>query len=108
MTKRYDEPIVVEAASLPALAEEGVPRIFSWRGKRYTVSEHLSSWKEAGEWWRGDGRRDREFHRILARPAGEPTGDVDPDGFLAAPSCGVYDVYKDLVRGGWRLARVWD
>jgi hypothetical protein len=104
MTKRYEEEIDVTLASWDA----GAPVAFSWRGRRYEVDQRLACWREAGEWWTENGRRDRTYHRILARPSGAlATGDVDPDGFLV-PAGAVYDVYLDLARGGWRLARVWD
>ncbi len=52
--------------------------------------------------------REREYFRVLARPAGAlSTGDLDADGFMARPGA-VYDVYRDRVRREWRLARVWD
>ena len=104
MTKRYDEPIEVRAD----LAAGDAPASFRWRGRRYEVDQHLGSWREAGEWWTGSERRDREYHRLLARPAGSlSNGDVDPDGFLRSVG-GVYDVYLDRANGGWRITRVWD
>lgn len=104
MTKRYDEPIDVTADPLGEVA----PVAFSWRGRCYEVDELLASWREAGEWWNGRDRRDHEYHRVLARPAGAfATGDVDPDGFLRQVNA-VYDVYLDRVKGAWHLARVWD
>jgi hypothetical protein len=104
VTKRYDEPIEVRADSLDA----GAPSSFTWRGRRYDVDQRLGCWREAGEWWNGSELRDREYHRLLARPAGAlATGDIDPDGFMR-PAGAVYDVYLDRVRGGWRITRVWD
>ena len=104
MTKRYDEPIEVEAP----LVDDGAPTAFSWRGRPYEVDQHLGCWREAGEWWNGSALRDREYHRLLARPAGSlATGDVDADGFLRSAGA-VYDVYRDRARGGWRITRVWD
>jgi hypothetical protein len=52
--------------------------------------------------------REREYWRVLARPAGMlATGDLDSDGCMR--SCGaVYDLYRDRTTGGWRLARLWD
>jgi hypothetical protein len=59
---------------------------------------------------RGNGREDRPFYRLLARPEGTfATGDLDADGYMQHVGSGaVYDVYLDPVRGEWRLARVWD
>ncbi|MFN2488204.1 MAG: DUF6504 family protein [Actinomycetota bacterium] len=104
MTKRYDEPIEVGTGSF----HDGVPLAFSWRGRRYDVDQHLGSWLEAGEWWSEARVRDREYHRVLARPAGVlATGDLDRDGSLRS-SGAVLDVYRDRARGGWRISRVWD
>ena len=105
MTKRYDESIDVTCDP----GSGGAPIAFSWRGHTYQVDRPLGSWLEAGEWWNGSARRDREYFRVLARPAGSlASGDLDPDGFMT-PTGAVYDVYRDRVDGkGWRLARVWD
>lgn len=104
MTKRYDDPIDVTADRF----DGGAPLRFRWRGRRYDVDQHLATWREAGEWWNGERRRDRHYHRVLARPADAlATGDLDDDGFM--PSTGaVYDLYLDRAGSGWRLARVWD
>ena len=125
MTKRYDEAIEVTADPLA----RGAPLSFVWRGRRYEIDQWLASWREAGEWWtspphvnghtngsgaNGSGHgsggavRDREYHRVLARPSGAlATGDLDADGFMRSAGA-VYDVYRDRARGGWRLARIWD
>lgn len=104
MAKRYDDPIEVT----PDSADHGAPAAFRWRGRAYDVDQRLGSWREAGEWWAGQAARDREYHRVLARPSGElATGELDPDGFMTSPGA-VYDVYLDRARGGWRLARIWD
>jgi hypothetical protein len=105
VTKRYDEPIDVAVDPLDRSAPVG----FSWRGRSYQVDERLASWREAGEYWNRSGARDREYFRVLARPSGAfSTGDIDADGFLKAPPGAVYDVYRDRIADGWRLARVWD
>jgi hypothetical protein len=109
MTKRYDEDIDVT----PDPSSPGTPLSFVWRGRRYDIDQPLMSWREGSEWWlRGDhnaaGRQDREFHRVLARPAQSlATGEVDADGFLISYGA-VYDVFRDRISGGWRMARVWD
>ena len=104
MTKRYDEPIEVTVDPV----ETHAPVAFSWRGRRYDIDQRLERWREAGEWWNGDGRRDREFFRVLARPSGTlATGDLDADGFMCSTGA-VYDVYRDRVAGVWRLVRIWD
>jgi hypothetical protein len=106
VAKRYEDPIEVateEAGSEPA------PLAFRWRGRQYFVDERLSSWREAGEWWLASGAaREREYFRVLAHPAGSgATGDLDPDGFIVSCSS-VYDIYRDRIKGEWRMARVWD
>jgi Domain of unknown function (DUF6504) len=104
LTKRYDEPIEVTHDGIAPAA----PIAFAWRGRHYEVDQLLSSWREAGEWWDRSRAHDREYHRVLARPAGAlATGDLDADGFMRSPGA-VYDVYNDRARGGWRLARIWD
>lgn len=125
VTKRYDEPIDV----VPDPARGGAPLSFSWRGRRYEVDQWLMNWREAGEWWRragssangaangsssngngtsNDGVREREFFRVLARPSGTfATGELDADGFMQHAG-GVYDIYIDLIRRQWHIARVWD
>jgi len=104
VTKRYDEPIEVVTDSSGGAAPIG----FVWRGRRYEVDLPLTSWREAGQWWNGSGAIEREFHRVLARPAGAlATGDVDPDGFMRHAGA-VYDLFQDRARGIWRLARIWD
>ncbi|MGH2754768.1 MAG: DUF6504 family protein [Actinomycetota bacterium] len=103
MTKRYDEPIDVTPDPV-----DRAPLAFLWRGRRYEIDERLTSWREAGEWWNGRDRRDREYHRVLARPAGTlSTGDLDADGFMRQVGA-VYDVYLDRTKDDWVLARVWD
>jgi hypothetical protein len=103
VTKRYDEPIEVAIAK-----GDGIPVAFVWRRRRYDVDLRFSTWREAGEWWDRERAHDREYHRLLARPAGAmATGDVDPDGFMHHVGA-VYDVYRDRASNSWRLARIWD
>jgi len=104
VTKRYDEPIEIT----PDPYNHDVPVAFSWRGRIYEVDQRLETWREGSEWWDGAARRDREYIRVLARPAGAlATGDLDSDGFMVSRGA-VYDVYRDRARGGWHLARIWD
>jgi hypothetical protein len=105
VTKRYDEPIDV----VPDPFDGSAPGGFSWRGRTYQVDERLTTWREAGEYWNASGARDREYFRVLARPLGAfSSGEIDSDGFLLGPPGAVYDVYRDRIANGWRLARVWD
>jgi hypothetical protein len=124
VTKRYDEPI--EVTSDPF--DPNAPLAFRWRGRLYEIDRRLSSWREAGEWWAGSSgsgpqasstngngshdrarrARDRDYHRVLARPAGLYSGgDLDADGFMRSVGA-VYDVYRDRAAEVWKLARVWD
>ena len=117
VTKRYDEPIEVT----PDPLEADAPIAFSWRGRRFDIDQRLASWREAGQWWEGNGSAqpsnghdarkglmEREFFRVFARPSGAlASGDVDADGFMISVGA-VYDVYRDRARGGWKLARIWD
>ncbi len=104
VTKRYDEPIEVTSDSTAGRA----PLSFAWRGRRYEVDQSLMAWREGGQWWDGARARDRDYFRLLARPAGTlASGDLDKDGFMP-PIGAVYDVYCERRTGGWRLARIWD
>lgn len=112
MSKRYDETI--EVTPDPTGPEDTVrgPVAFRWRGRRYEIDQHLSSWREGAEWWHEQNARDRVCYRVLARPAGAlATGELDADGFMTPSSVGspaVYDLFLDRVTGAWKLARVWD
>jgi hypothetical protein len=101
VTKRYDEPIDVTSDPF----DDRAPIAFRWRGRLYEIDRSLSSWLET----RTNGtRRDREYHRLLARPAGVYAGgDLDADGFMSSVGA-VYDVYRDRASDAWKLARVWD
>lgn len=103
VAKRYDEEIEVEPDPIDADA----PVAFRWRGKKYEIDQRMSSWREA--WTAGrEGQRQREYFRVFARPSGASSdGNMDADGFLVQVGA-VYDVYRDITRGGWRLARIWD
>ncbi len=104
MTKRYDEPIEVT----PDLRDRQAPLAFVWRGCRYEIDQLLDTWREAGEWWDRARAREREYFRVLARPAGMfASGEIDADGFMRAMGA-VYDLYRDRRAGCWRLVRVWD
>jgi len=96
MSKRYSEPIEVEAP-------EGPIEAFWWRGKRYQIREVLGRWREDGSWWLApDGAppwaagSSLEVVRVDTAPT--------TNGLAA----GVYEIARDLRSGTWRLCRVWD
>ena len=89
MSKRYAEPIEVEAP-------DGSIEAFWWRGKRYPIRRVITRWRETGGWWeqpestqRWAAGRSLEFVRVDARR-------------------GVYELARDLRSGSWTLARVLD
>ena len=98
MSKRYDEAIEVTPDRQAQL-----PISFSWRGRDYDVDQHLASWREGGGW------KEKDFHRVLARPSGVfATGDLDPDGFMRTVPGAVYDLAFDRIKKAWKLSRIWD
>lgn len=50
MTRRPSA--VVGIGDLNMLAPDGIPKAFSWQGRRYVVQSVLMQWVEAGPWWR--------------------------------------------------------
>lgn len=97
MSKRYGEPIQVEAP-------EGSIEAFWWRGKRYAVRQIHGRWRETGGWWEAGGETHqpwtagdaREIVRLDAVPM---TNGLRP---------GTYEIARDLRSGAWTLFRVWD
>lgn len=86
MSKKYDEPIEVETC-------DRRPAAFTWRGRRYSVDRLLKRWREAGEGWDPERRRDHECFRVEAEG-------------------GTYELRLDRLAGRkkprWRLSKVWD
>jgi hypothetical protein len=98
VSKRYDEAIEVTPDP-----DAHLPLSFLWRGRRYEVDQQIASWREGGGW------KEKDIHRVLARPAGVfATGDLDPDGFMTTTPGAVYDLSFDRIKKAWRLARIWD
>jgi len=95
MSKRYGEPIEVEASDGSVVA-------FRWRGKRYQVRQVLCRWREAGGWWRSSGEEDRPWLTGDAREI------VRLDARAGGRSSGTYELARDLRNGAWTLFRVWD
>lgn len=126
MSKRYDEAIAVTADTSETNGRAALPLSFSWRGRRYDIDQHLSSWREGGEWWqaprgskaRSNGRssngsrrapQERDCFRVLARLSDAfATGELDSDGFMAPAPSAVFDLVFDRSDQIWRLARIWD
>jgi hypothetical protein len=97
VTKRYAEPVEVEAP-------EGPIEAFWWRGKRYQVREVLCRWRESDAWWEASGQRAKPWqasgeHEIVRLEAIPMTNGLAP---------GVYELSCDLGSGTWRLFRVYD
>ena len=95
MSKRYGEPIEVEASN-------GSVEAFWWRGKRYQVRRVLGRWREAGGWWRSSGDEDRPWVTGDAREI------VRIDALAGGRSTGTYEIARDLRNGSWMLFRVLD
>jgi uncharacterized protein DUF6504 len=97
MSKRYGEPIEVEAP-------EGSVEAFWWRGKRYHVRQVLCRWREASGWWQAAADVDKPWlageEREIIRL------DAVPISNGLAP--GTYELARDLRAGTWTLFRVWD
>ncbi|MGZ4104481.1 MAG: DUF6504 family protein [Actinomycetota bacterium] len=94
MSKRYGEPIEVEAS-------EGSVEAFWWRGKRYHVRQVQCRWREAGGWWRASGEQDKPWTADDAREI------VRLDA-ANGRGLGTYEIARDLRSGTWTLFRVLD
>ena len=55
------------AASPMATGKPGLPRQFSWKGRRFSVVEVLEEWKEAGDCRHGSGERYVRKHLFRVR-----------------------------------------
>ena len=110
MSKRYEDPIDVEAP-------EGAIEAFWWRGKRYYVRQVLCRWREADGWWEsnGDGgagglvgtspvERSQPWARGDAREIWRVDAQPETNGLPP----GTYELSHDLRRGTWALLRIWD
>ena len=77
MSRRYGEPIAV-------LLVHGRPRVFTWRGRRYTVSV-IGVWRLNARWWRPDQAADRTYYRVQT------------------PDWQIFELYHDSVPDAWVL-----
>jgi phosphoribosylglycinamide formyltransferase-1 len=55
------------SASSMAMGGPGLPRTFSWRGRKYAVLEVLEQWKETGDCRHGSGERYVRKHWFCVR-----------------------------------------
>jgi phosphoribosylglycinamide formyltransferase-1 len=70
------EPVPGTAdAEMMSRGSPGLPREFTWRGRRQTVVEVLEAWRTTGACRHGSGEQyvRRHWWRIRAEPAGELT-----------------------------------
>lgn len=68
--------------------ENGVPRFFWRRGRRYRVLQVLERWRDTGCWWAGEAAK--LFWRL------ETVGG------------GLWEVYWDTEQDRWYLYRIYD
>jgi hypothetical protein len=66
----------------------GLPRAFSWHGRRHVVLEVLERWRDTGRWWEG------EAPRLFFR--------------LETAGGGLWEIYRDEAQGTWHLYRIYD
>ena len=76
---------------------DGLPKGFSWRGRKYVVLAILFSWLEAAPWWRTRQTREWQVWRV------EATQVTQKDSGISA---GVYDIATSDQR--WFVRRVMD
>jgi len=55
------------SVSAMAMGKPGLPRTFSWRGRRFSVLEILEEWKESGDCRHGSGERYLRKHWYRVR-----------------------------------------
>ena len=72
MTESFiGEPITPEDRSFSvspmAMGKPGLPRTFSWRGRKFAVLELVEEWKETGDCHHGSGERYVRKHWFRVR-----------------------------------------
>ncbi len=77
--KIYDESVDMVARRF-----EYIPRVFHWRGRRYQVEAMKRSWTVSRLAWRR--RVERRYFEVHCTE-------------------GTFELYQDLVTGGWHLRR---
>lgn len=68
--------------------ENGMPRAFWHRGRRYLVVEVAERWRDTGRWWAGEAPK--FFFRVTTAGGG------------------LWEIYLDLSDRTWHLYRVYD
>jgi Family of unknown function (DUF6504) len=81
MTRRHADPVEVHPRQTPRGPE---PAEFVWRGRLHLVSEVLSSWTEAGGWWRTEALR--ALTSGAGGASGVPAGGPGPLATAPIPS----------------------
>jgi hypothetical protein len=54
-----------------AMGKPGLPRTFSWKGRRFSILEVLEEWKESGDCRHGSGERYVRKHWFRVRTTGD-------------------------------------
>jgi hypothetical protein len=107
----FDEPVVVEFDTLPALEKvPHCPSRFVWRGETYHIMDKLSEWHDYGR--RGRMSRNMAPHH-LATAAHRGSWGVGRDYFRVRTDRGrIFDLYYDRAptraghrKGSWFLYR---
>jgi hypothetical protein len=76
--------------AVKAWGEEETPSGFAWQGTNHSIAEVCNRWRVHTRWWEPEAAIWREYVKVA-------TG----TGLLCL-------LYRDLIRGGWFLARVYD
>ena len=79
-----------EGEPLKVWGEEKTPAGFEWQGEPHRILEVCNRWRVHTRWWEPDGAVWREYLKVAT-----------DTGLLCL-------IYRDLLRGGWFLARLYD
>jgi hypothetical protein len=85
MTRLWPEGEAVEV-----LGGEETLSVFAWKGASHRISEICNCWRVHTRWWEPDEAIWREYIKVTT-----------DRGLLCL-------LYRDLLKGGWFLARVYD
>jgi len=70
--------------------QEGTPAGFVWKGASHPIEEIYNRWRVHTRWWEPDQAVWREYLKLTTET-----------GLLCL-------IYRDLLAGGWFLARIYD